>query len=178
MSEFYFIEDLTEEDIHSGEVYVKSAKDRTQLTGGRKTSIEEELDALMMYNQNPEVAEYFPEPQQAIRNKDEDLIAYTMEVVNTDTRIEYSLDNNPRALVENAFSKLEDVITTIHKDSELPPHGDLIGNTFFEYGTPTIIDPRGIPDSKTEEAEWERDDEWQLDWLRDSALPDKENIMI
>jgi len=178
MSEFYFIENLKDEDIRDGEVYVKTAKERTELTEGRKTSIEEELDALMMYNQKPEVAEYFPEPQQAIRNKDDELIAYTMEVVNTDTRIEYALDDNPRTLVEHAFSELGDVVTKIHEDPELPPHADLIGNTFFDYGSPVIIDPRGVPESKTEEAEWKGEDDWQLDWLRNSALPDGENLFI
>ena len=178
MSEFYFIENLTDEEIHDGEVYVKSARERTEFTEGRDTGIEEELNALMLYNQNPDIAEYFPEPQQAIRDKDEELIAYTMEVVDTDTRIEYSVDDNPRALVENAFSELEGVIETIHDDPKLPPHGDLIGNTFFDYGSPVIIDPRGIPESNTEEAEWQREDDWQIDWLRDSALPDNENLVI
>mgnify|MGYP006266321183 CR=1 FL=1 len=178
MSEFYFVEDLTEEEFHGGEVYVKTAGNNTEFAEDKSPGTEEELRALMMYNQNPDIAEYFPEPLQAIRNKDEDLIAYTMEIVDTDTRIEYALDDNPRALVENAVSELEDVVHTIHEDPELPAHGQLVGNTYFEYGSPAIINPRGIPNSRMESIDWEEKDKWQLEWLKENALPETENIII
>lgn len=175
---FYFIEPLTSEGIKDGEVYIKTAGDHTEVTNGRATTIEEELDALKKYNQNPEVSEYFPEPLQAIRNREQDLLAYTMEFVNTETPLEYSLEEHPRALVEDAISDLEYVIQTIHEDPELPPHGNLIGNTFFDYGNPMIISPKGIPKSTAEENQWEVEDQWQLEWLEDNSLPDDENIIL
>lgn len=88
----FLVKRLSNREAVGEDFYVKTAEDRTDFTMGRDTCFGEELEALKKYNECSSVSEYFPDPLEAYRNGG-DLVAYRMSCVDTDTRIEYALDD-------------------------------------------------------------------------------------
>lgn len=169
MTEFRFEEIVMDMSERPDQAYTKQVENRTEYTEGRSTSFEEEWEALKTTHQV--IPSYVPDPINAVRNEGGDLLQYSMEWMDFDSRIEYALEDGfDEDTVLNAYAELEEVISVMHQHPDLVPHGDLIGNTFIVDGSPVLIDPRGIPQDEEEHREWEEEDAWQFQWLKENGL--------
>lgn len=149
------------------QVWFKSRENRTEFTYGRKTSIEEEWTALnRLYSAFPG---YFPEPYNL--SKDAGSVkGYEMEFLDLETKLEYTImEDYSTTTVASFVKELEDVVYTINERPDLPPHGDLIGNVWItSEDSLKIIDPRGIPKDEVEETSWSREEQEQINWIKES----------
>ena len=167
MSDFCF--DITLEDGGPEDTYRKQREDKIEYTDGRNTDFREELEALRRTHQV--LPDYVPKPVSATRNEDQELQEYTVEQYDFDSRIEYALEDGfDQNTVESAFAELEEVISVMHHHPDLVPHGELIGNTFIDDGSPVLVNFRGIPQNEAEQQSWEEQDLHQFQWLKENGL--------
>lgn len=149
------------------QIWFKDSDDRTQFSDGRETSIEEEWTALnQLYGGFPN---YFPEPYTPVENG-EGLDGYEMEYLELETKLEYAdADGYSEETISGFVEELENIIYSINQRPDLPPHGDLIGNVWITSDNSLkLIDPRGIPRDEIEKTSWIYDDQWQIEWIRES----------
>ena len=120
--------------------------------------------------------EYFPKPDGAEWDDEGNVVEYDI-VVPSDLGSMSSIEGEPAVLQENIYRELEDVVSELHSNPNLSPHGRLLNNTMRNYGSPFIMGPRGRPVTEQEELEWIENDLIALEYFSDELTPDGDYLL-